>query len=150
MRSSAAEPIRDVATLEEVQDADANPTGRSSVATRDAETHAVAGGMFLFALTWFDSCADNDAGQVLEDAKQLEVAEVDIIWHNMYASSDLTTWRKSSSRSIEAILADMAVLAGKRIFKIISLSVSKSSFVAIVVCELKWDDIKEDVLRATR
>jgi len=68
----------------------------------------------------------------------------------MYAPSTFSTWRKSSSRSIEELLVDFTKLVEKGDLTVISLSVSKASFVAVVGCEKSWDEIKDDLFAATR
>lgn len=76
--------------------------------------------------------------------------QVDMIWHNMYAPSTFVTWRKQSTRSIEQLLIDFTTLVDKGVFGVISLSVSKASFVAVVGCEKSWEEIQERVSEATR
>lgn len=68
----------------------------------------------------------------------------------MYCPSTFVTWRKASGRSAEQLLVDFTKLLDKGLFTVISLSVSKSSFVAVVGCEKSWDEIKEDLFEATR
>lgn len=68
----------------------------------------------------------------------------------MYAPSTFITWHKHSSRPIEQLLVDFTNLVNRGVFSIISLSVSKASFVAIVACEREWDEVEKDVLEATR
>lgn len=68
----------------------------------------------------------------------------------MYAPSTFFTWRKSSSRSVEKLLVDFTELVEKGDFTVISLSVGKASFVAVVGCERHWDEIKDYLSRATR
>jgi len=76
--------------------------------------------------------------------------QVDVIWHNMYAPSSFVTWRKWSTRSVVDLLVDMSRLVEKGLVEIVSLSVSRSSFVAVVGCELGWDDVSQDIIAATR
>ena len=76
--------------------------------------------------------------------------EVDIIWHNMYTPSTFVTWRKQSTRSVENLLNDFTNLVNQGVFKVISLSVSKASFVAVVACERDWEDIEGEIFKATR
>ncbi|THX95040.1 hypothetical protein D6C90_00890 [Aureobasidium pullulans] len=78
------------------------------------------------------------------------INEVDIIWHNMYAPSTFSTWRKTSSRSIAELLVDFAKLVDDGIVSVISLNVSKASFVAVVGCERDWDEVKDLIFGATR
>lgn len=68
----------------------------------------------------------------------------------MYAPSSFQTWRKFSSRSIEELLVGFTKLVEKGVFTVISLSVSRVSFVAVVGCEKDWDEIKDDLHEATR
>ena len=68
----------------------------------------------------------------------------------MHAPSTFYIWRKSSSRSLEELLVDSTKLVDKGVFTVISLSVSKVSFVAVVECEKGWDEIKDDLFAATR
>jgi len=68
----------------------------------------------------------------------------------MYAPSTFSTWRRYSSRSIEELLVDFTKLVEKGVFTVISLNVSKASFVAVVGCEKSWDEIKDDLFAATR
>jgi hypothetical protein len=68
----------------------------------------------------------------------------------MHAPSTFYTWRKSSSRSVDELLVDFTKLVDKGVFTVISLSVSKVSFVAVVGCEKSWDEIKDDLFAATR
>lgn len=75
---------------------------------------------------------------------------VDIIWHNMYAPSTFSTWRKTSSRSIAELLVDFAKLVDDGVVSVISLNVSKASFVAVVGCERDWDEVKDLIFGATR
>ncbi|THX29127.1 hypothetical protein D6D12_04404 [Aureobasidium pullulans] len=79
-----------------------------------------------------------------------ETIEVDIIWHNMYAPSTFSTWRKTSSRSIAELLFDFAKLVDDGIVSVISLNVSKASFVAVLGCERDWDEVKDLIFGATR
>lgn len=76
--------------------------------------------------------------------------DVDIIWHNMLASSDFTTWRKTSRRSIHELLADFTALVQQGYLEVINLSVSKSTFVAIIGCDKNWADLQDRILQATR
>ncbi|KAH0363687.1 hypothetical protein KCU65_g7222, partial [Aureobasidium melanogenum] len=84
------------------------------------------------------------------DAQPPPHPEIDTIWHNMYAPSTFTTWRKQSTRSIEQLLVDFTTLVDKGVFKVVSLSVGKASFVAVVACERDWEEIEEGILGATR
>lgn len=68
----------------------------------------------------------------------------------MYAPSTFITWRKQSTRPAEQLLTDFTNLVKQGVFSIISLSVSKASFVAVVACAKEWDDVQEEVLEATR
>jgi hypothetical protein len=68
----------------------------------------------------------------------------------MHAPSTFYTWRKTSSRSVEQLLVDFTKLVAKGDFTVISLSISKVSFVAVVGCEKSWDEIKDDLFAATR
>jgi hypothetical protein len=68
----------------------------------------------------------------------------------MHAPSTFITWRKFSSRSVEEILVDVTKLVEKGVFDIISLSVSKVSFVAVVGCEKNWEEVEGDLFRVTR
>lgn len=68
----------------------------------------------------------------------------------MYAPSTFSTWRRSSSRSIQELLVDFTKLVEKGVFTVISLSVSKASLIAVVGCEKSWDEIKDDLFAATR
>jgi hypothetical protein len=76
--------------------------------------------------------------------------KVDIILHNMHPSSTFITWRKFSSRTVEETLVNFTRLVEKGVFDIISLSVSKLSFVAVVGCEKNWDEVEGDLFRVTR
>ncbi|TIA63871.1 hypothetical protein D6C77_01809 [Aureobasidium pullulans] len=75
---------------------------------------------------------------------------VDIIWHNMYTPNTFSTWRKTSSRSIAELLVDFAKLVDDGVVDVISLNVSKASFVAVVGCERDWDEVKDLIFGATR
>jgi hypothetical protein len=68
----------------------------------------------------------------------------------MYAPSTFITWRKFSSRSVEEVLIDFATLVEKGVFIIVSLSVGKGSFVAVVGCERSWEEVEGGILEATR
>jgi hypothetical protein len=68
----------------------------------------------------------------------------------MYTPSTFITWRKFSSRSVEEILLDFATLVEKGVFTIVSLSVGKGSFVAVVGCERSWEEVEGGILEATR
>jgi hypothetical protein len=76
--------------------------------------------------------------------------QVDIILHNMHTPSTFITWRKFSSRSVEEILIDFTKLVEKGVFDVISLSVSKVSFVAVVGCEKSWDEVEGEIFGVTR
>jgi hypothetical protein len=68
----------------------------------------------------------------------------------MYTPSTFITWRKFSSRSVEEVLVDFATLVEKGVFTIVSLSVGKGSFVAVVGCERNWEEVEVGILEATR
>jgi hypothetical protein len=93
--------------------------------------------------------AQKNLNKIVADEKQPH-EQVDIILHNMHPSSTFITWRKFSSRTLEETLVDFTRLVEKGVFNIISLSVSKLSFVAVVGCEKNWDEVEGDLFRVTR
>ena len=66
--------------------------------------------------------------------------EVDIIWQNIFESSDFTTWRKTSQRSVRELLIDFTTLVEEGYLEVINLSMSRSSFVVVVICKKDWLD----------
>ena len=62
----------------------------------------------------------------------------------MFVESDFTTWRKVSRGPVERILVEVAKLVeGGVFFGLVSMSVSKFSFVVIVNCEKSWGEVKD-------
>lgn len=66
----------------------------------------------------------------------------------MNAESDFTTLRKWSQLSIDRLFVNVAVLVAGDSLSIISLQASKYSFVAIVKCEKRWDEVGEKIITA--
>ncbi|KAG9513788.1 hypothetical protein KCV07_g8527, partial [Aureobasidium melanogenum] len=130
METSAAVGVKDAATQEGMQVIDAPLTDPPSATTKAAETVAVPPQEPIEA---------NSSGH-----------DIDIVWHNMLATSDFTTWRKTSRRSIPKLLVDFTALVQQGYLEVINLSVGKSSFVAIVGCEKNWADLQDEILQATR
>jgi len=61
--------------------------------------------------------------------------DVTIIWHNLYAESDFTTFRKESRGPIERILVDFAKALEKDVFdEVVSVNASKHLFCVTVIC----------------
>jgi hypothetical protein len=51
---------------------------------------------------------------------------------------------------VEGLLVDFTELVEKGVFTIVSLSVGKGSFVAVVGCERSWEEVEGSILEATR
>lgn len=67
--------------------------------------------------------------------------DVAIIWHNMYAHSNFTTFRKESQGPIKRTLVDFAKVLESGIFeKMLSVSASKHMFCVTVVCTKNRED----------
>jgi hypothetical protein len=67
--------------------------------------------------------------------------DVTIIWHNLYAPSNFTTFRKESRGPIERILVDFAKVLESGIFEeVYSVSASKHLFCVTVVCTKNKDE----------
>ncbi|KAH0377299.1 hypothetical protein KCU92_g9304, partial [Aureobasidium melanogenum] len=131
--SSAAVGVEDAATQEEMQASDAPLTDPPSATTKAADT------VVATTVPHQEPIEANSNGH-----------DIDIIWHNMLATSDFTTWRKTSRRSIPELLVDFTALVQQGYLEVINLSVGKSSFVAIVGCEKNWADLQDEILQATR
>ena len=67
--------------------------------------------------------------------------DVAIIWHNTYAHSNFTTFRKEFQRPIERILVDFATVLARGMFEeVLSVSASKHMFYVTVVCTKNKED----------
>lgn len=143
METSAAVGVKDAATQEGMQVIDAPLTDPPSATTKAAETVA---GKSPINLASRQQENDTDPSNIYTVPPQEPIEanssghDIDIVWHNMLATSDFTTWRKTSRRSIPKLLVDFTALVQQGYLEVINLSVGKSSLVAIVGCEKNWAD----------
>ena len=64
----------------------------------------------------------------------------------MFIESNFRTWRKVSRGPVKRVLIEVAKLVEGGVFGIVSMNVSKFSFVVIVNCEKSWEEVKDAIL----
>jgi hypothetical protein len=68
---------------------------------------------------------------------------LDCIWHNMYTGTNVTTVRKLSTASVDQMLIRVARHVEDGLYTIISLNMSKHSFVAVCAFNKNWEDMPD-------
>ncbi|OKL64192.1 hypothetical protein UA08_01008 [Talaromyces atroroseus] len=120
------------------QSAAATPREPSSAPTRPAERCADA--------SESTNSADTDFPLLYRPTVHGDT-DIDIIWHNLYADSDFSVFRKRSEGPIERILTDFAGVVQAGVFEeVVSLSASKYMFTVTVVCSKQWDEVSKFVM----
>lgn len=74
----------------------------------------------------------------------MRVKGIDCIFHNIYAPSDFTTFRKwYDSCDADTLLMFIAEHVRQGLYSIIALSATKHMFVVTVACEKNFEDLPD-------
>ncbi|KAH8175968.1 hypothetical protein LIA77_04386 [Sarocladium implicatum] len=76
--------------------------------------------------------------------QNFKVKGIDCIFHNMYAHSNFTTFRKwYDDCDADALLLLIANHVRQSLYSIIALNATKHMFVVTVACEKNWEDLPD-------
>jgi hypothetical protein len=72
--------------------------------------------------------------------------DIDITWHNLWAPSNFSTVRFTSTGPVEKLLVILGKIIESGLFEeIANVSASKFSIYITVVCSKSWDEVKEHI-----